>query len=121
VVLDARRRVQAPRSPRRHRPLARVRGSGGRAAAGAARLGNAVGAAFKDRRELEPVEARLAGTAGVALLALAVLFAVAPEVLAYPLALLLAWFGGSLLYSGYRWRWKKSKPPPDHVPPKRSP
>jgi cardiolipin synthase len=119
VVLDARRRLQAPQPGRRRRIVGVARGSGGRAATGAVRLGNAVGAAFKDRRELGQVEARLAATAGVTLIALAVLFALAPRLLAYPLALLFAWFGGSLIYRGYQWRQRRprldqSESPPVH-------
>jgi cardiolipin synthase len=122
VVLDARRKLQIPRRPRHsRRALPRGRGSGGRAAAGAVRIGNAVGAAFKDRRELGAVEARLAATTGAALLGLAVLFAVAPKLLAYPLALICAWIGGSLLYSGYKWRRRKPRRKPGGKPASEAP
>src|SRR5436190_12790988 len=51
IVLDARRRVRAPGEPHHaQRRLAPGRGSTGRAAAGAVRLGNAVGAAMTNRR-----------------------------------------------------------------------
>ena len=50
-----------------------------RAAAGAIRIGNVVGAAFTGRRVLESVEARLMTGAGALLLVLAVLFAVFPR------------------------------------------
>jgi cardiolipin synthase len=110
VVLDARRKVRAPKTPRRaHRALAGGRGSGGRAATGAVRIGNAVGAAFKDRRQLESVEANLAATTGAVLLILAALFAIFPRLLAYPLAVIFAWMGGALLYSGYKWRHRKAR------------
>jgi cardiolipin synthase len=66
------------------------------------RIGNAIGAAFTNRRTLGPVEARLAVTSGLVLLALAALFAVFPRVLAYPVVGLVAWIAGSLLYRGYR-------------------
>jgi cardiolipin synthase A/B len=91
------------------------RGSAGRAAAGAVRIGNALGAAFTNRRTLGPVEARLAATAGVVLLALAALFAIFPRVLAYPIVVILAWVAVSLLYRGYklhRERTPEGPPPP---------
>jgi cardiolipin synthase A/B len=89
--------------PRRH-PQAgpRPRGSAGRAAAGAVRIGNAIGAAVTNRRTLGPVEARLAVTAGIALLACAILFALFPRALAYPIVVVIAWIAVSLIYRGYR-------------------
>ena len=121
VVLEARRRVRAtarqgdagsmsPGLPGTGADFPRVRratgsrGSAGRAAAGAIRIGNAIGAAFTNRRTLGPVEARLAVTVGLVLLALAVLFAFFPRVLAYPIVALLAWVALSLLYRGYKLR-----------------
>jgi cardiolipin synthase len=103
VVLDARRRVRAPKRPRgvRRPVLTSGGGSGGRAAVGALRIGNAVGAAFSHHRVLEPIEARVAVLSGLALLAAAVLFAFFPRVLAYPLVVILIWIGFSLLYQGY--------------------
>ncbi|HEX7081442.1 MAG TPA: phospholipase D-like domain-containing protein [Gammaproteobacteria bacterium] len=115
IVLTARRRVQAP-APERARPRRAGlwpiggrprpgRGSASRAAAGAIRIGHTIGAAFTDRRVLGPVEARLTTIAGVLLCGLALLFALFPRVLAYPLAALAAWGGLALLYRGYRlWR-----------------
>src|SRR5690606_20167425 len=124
IVLDLRRprpRLARPRMPRgvprpslrrgaaAHRPLGR-RGSAGRAAAGAMRIGHTTGAAFTDRRVLGPVEARLMTAGGIALTALAVLFAVCPRALAYPAAFFAAWGGLALLYRGYR-LWRKPRPP----------
>ena len=77
-------------------------GSGGRAAAGAIRLGHAIGAVFTDRRVLEPVEARIALLSGALLLALAVLFAAFPRALVYPLVVVFVWIGIVLVYKGYR-------------------
>lgn len=103
VVLDTRRKVRAPGEPRRRHPaMTRVGGSGGRAAAGAARIGRAVGSAFTGRRVLEPVEARLMTGFGALLLALTILFALFPRMLAYPLLALFAWLGVALLYRGIR-------------------
>ena len=103
IVLDAGQRVRAPNQPRHpHRVLHRGGGSSGRAAAGAVRLANVVGAAFTQRRVIEPIEARIATWAGAALLSAAILFAVFPRVLAYPLVLLFAWIATSLLVQGYK-------------------
>ena len=54
-------------------------------------------------------EARIALSAGLILCVVSVLFAVFPEVLAYPLVLIGSWAGVSLLYRGYRLR-REQKP-----------
>jgi cardiolipin synthase len=102
IVLDIKHRVIAPGEPRHAGPVFSGGGSTGRAAAGAIRIGNAIGAAFTDRRVMEPVESRLLTSGGVVAAALAVLFAFFPRLLAYPLALLLAWIALALLYRGYK-------------------
>jgi cardiolipin synthase len=99
VVLDQRRRAWAPGEPRHPR----VRGAGHagstrRATAGAIRVGRAIGAAILNRRVLGPVEARLAFWVGLALSALAIVVAIFPRVLAYPVALLALWGGIALLW-----------------------
>jgi cardiolipin synthase len=99
VVLDATQHVRAPGEPRHSHPvMTSGGGSAGRAAAGAVRIGNAVGAAFTNRRVLEPVEARLLARSGVVLLMVAALFALCPRVLVYPLCLMCVWLGVALLY-----------------------
>ncbi len=103
IVLDGGRKVRAPNRPRgRHRVLSRGGGSSGRAAAGAVRIGNVIGAAFTNRRVIEPVEARITVGAGALLLSLAILFAVFPRAIAYPLVLLFAWVAAALLVQGYK-------------------
>jgi cardiolipin synthase len=102
LVLDQRFRLRAPHPPRRHPRAPRNRGSAGRAAAGAIRLGNTIGAAISDRRVLEPVEGRIMITAGSVLLALAVVFALVPRVTALFLAAFAIWFGLALLFRGFR-------------------
>jgi cardiolipin synthase len=103
VVLDERRKMRAHAEPRHTRPvMTSGSGRGGRAAAGAVRIGNAVGAAFTDRRVLEPVEARLTAGVGALLLIIAALFAVFPRVLVYPLLIIFGWLGGALLYRSYK-------------------
>ena len=103
VVLDAKRNVRAPGEPHHPRPvLASGSGRAGRAGTGAVRIGKAVGAAFRNLRELDPVEARLMTGTGVLFLILAALFALFPRVLAYPLMMILAWLGFVLLYRAYQ-------------------
>jgi cardiolipin synthase A/B len=110
VVLDAKFRLRAPDEPPHTRPaLTSGGGSGGRAAAGAIRIGNAIGAAFTDRRVLEPVESRIMLTAGALLLALALLFWFFPRLLVYPLIVVLVWTAVALLYRGYRLRRRKAR------------
>jgi cardiolipin synthase len=119
IVLDARHTPKTPGSPHRQLRsiLTRKGGSAGRVASGAIRLGSAVGAAFTDRRVLEPVEGTIAAVAGALLLGMGMLFALCPRLLAYPLVLIFAWFGSSLLYRGRqlhrrRAEQKKAAPKP---------
>ena len=110
VVLDAKQKVRAPGEPRRPHPvMTSGGGSGGRAAAGAIRIGNAVGAAFTNRRVLEPVESRIMLTVGMALLALAILFAKFPRALVNPVVVIFVWIAIALLYKGYKLRRRKDR------------
>lgn len=103
VVLDAERKLCAPNEPVQPRPvMTSGGGSGGRAAAGAIRIGNAVGAAFTNRRVLEPVEARIMLSVGLLLLGLAVLTWFFPRALTYPVIVIFLWIGLALLYRAYR-------------------
>jgi cardiolipin synthase len=118
VVLDARHKLRAPHEPRpRHPVLTGGRGSSGRVAAGALRVGHAIGAAFTNRRVLESVEARSMFIGGLLLLALAILFAFFPRLLAYPLVLVFTWVSGALLYQGYHLYRGKARREPDALPP----
>ncbi|HEU4698424.1 MAG TPA: phospholipase D-like domain-containing protein [Gemmatimonadales bacterium] len=97
--------LHAPRAPRRlPRGGRRVRGTGsaGRAIAGAVRLGNTATAAVANRRVLQPAEARVVAACGAALLVLAGLALRWPRLLAWPLAVLLLWFGGALVARAWR-------------------
>ena len=76
-------------------------GSAGRAAAGAIRLGNTVGAAITDRRVLAPVEGRILAGVGSALVAIAVASVLWPRLVALPLAVVALWLGGTLLAKAY--------------------
>jgi cardiolipin synthase A/B len=117
VVLDARHKLRAPQPSRpRSLVLTRGQGSGGRAAAGAIRVGHAIGAAFTNRRVLEPVEARVMLTGGLGLLALAIVVVLFPRLLAYPFALVLAWVSSALFYRSYRLHRAKTRPETGALP-----
>jgi len=81
-------------------------GSSGRAAAGALRLANTIGAAMANRRVLGPAESGPLLVAGIVLLIGALLAAVWPRLVAWPLALFGVWIGSSLIarYVGIRRR-----------------
>ena len=103
VVLDAEHKIHAPNEPPHpHQMMSSGGGSGGRAAAGAIRLGNAIGAAFTNRRVLEPVEAHIMVTTGVLLLASAIIFWFFPGVLVYPLAIMFVWIAIGLFYKAHK-------------------
>jgi cardiolipin synthase len=106
IVLEGRRRLRPalPAGPRASRDR---KGSATRAAAGALRIGNVLGAALTNRRVLEPVETRLVSLTGLGLLVLAIGFVVFPRALAYPAGLILAWMGMALVFHGLRLRRKK--------------
>jgi cardiolipin synthase len=111
IVLDQRHRVRAPsastpglqpRPPESH-VLSRHRrggGSGGRVMSGAARIGSTVTAAMTNRRVLEAVEAHIALLAGGLLALLAFLTWYYPRGVAYPIAVIAAWFAVALLIRG---------------------
>ena len=98
----------------RPRPLAarhavrRRGGSSSRAAAGALRLANTVGAVITNRRVLGDAERGTLSLAGFVLVLLALLGAWIPQLLAWPLALAAAWIGLSLLWK----RFRRPRPPP---------
>lgn len=109
IVLDARHRVAAaavrPKG-RRH-----TGGSMARAAAGALRIGNTVGAAIADRRVLGPAESALMAGVGLGLLAIALIAVLWPLVLALPIVLIAIWAGISLLLRAYALHVRGSRPP----------
>jgi cardiolipin synthase len=112
VVLDAQHKIRAPNKPRQgHKVLTSGGGSVGRAAAGAIRIGNAVGAAFTNQRVLEPVEARIMVTAGVVLLAFAIFFVFFPRLLVYSLTPVMLWVAAALVYRGYKLYRHPAQPP----------
>jgi len=88
---------------------ARGTGSAGRAMAGAVRLGNTVTAAVTDHRVLASGDTSILAIAGVLLVGLAVAAVLWPPVLAWPLAILLAWLGTALV--GRAWRLRHRRAP----------
>ena len=93
IVLSSRNRVR-PMARRGRRPRG---GSTSRAAAGALRLGNTMGAAITNRRVLGPAESNTMAWLGVALLVFAAVSLLWPLVVALPLAALAIWIAMSSL------------------------
>ena len=111
VMLDARSKVSAPGEPRHRVPgIAGGGGSSGRAASGALRLSNAVGAAFTNRRVLQPVEARLILVTGLLLLGIAVFLYFFPRVAGYALLATFGWIGIALIYRASKLYRKRKRP-----------
>jgi cardiolipin synthase len=111
IVLDSQHKLRVPKRSAPSRPaMTSGGGSGGRAAAGAIRLGNAVGAAFTNRRVLEPVEARLMLMAGVLLFGFSLLAWFVPGVVIYPLVVVLLWISLALFYRAYRLKRRREHP-----------
>ena len=103
VVLDSRLHLRKPGKQAASQPATTSGGgNGGRAAAGAIRIGNAVGAAFTNRRVLEPVEARLMFISALLLIGFSLVAWFFPRVVTYPLIVLLLWISLALFYRAYR-------------------
>jgi cardiolipin synthase len=110
IVLDRKHKMRAPGQPRRpHSATTSGGGSAGRAAAGAIRISNSIGAAFINRRVFEPAEAHLMFLAGAILLALAILAAFFPRLLAYPTVILFLWFAIALFDRGRKLRRERTQ------------
>src|SRR5262249_44098540 len=102
IVLTAKRKVFTPRRHRARRLRAKLDTfSSGRTAAGAVRFGNAVSAAISNRRILSPAEARMMFSAGLLLLAFAVVAIFWPRWVSVPLAVVAIWIAISLFIRGY--------------------
>ena len=116
VVLTGRSRtVSRPRDGappvRRHRWMSRrgrAAGQTSRAAAGAFRIGNTVGAALTARRPLGAAEASTLGAGAVLLVVMGGLAAWWPALAAYPLAVIAIWLGLSL--GAAAWRARRPEP-----------
>src|SRR6185369_11673642 len=68
-------------------------GSAGRVAAGAVSVGSALGAALTNRRALDAAESGLLTKVSVVAIGFAIIAAVWPRAIAWPLAVLAAWVG----------------------------
>ena len=105
VVLTPRQRLKRlhpepmQRASRRWR---RRRGSASRATAGAIGIGSAVGAAIRNRRDFGPSEARLLGPVALILLLWAAVSVKWPRSVAWPFAVIVGWWGLSLLIRAVR-------------------
>jgi cardiolipin synthase len=121
ILLSGTQKVRSARTPPLRPRSQRGGGSTTRAAAGAIRIGNTVGAALTNRRELEPAEAKIMVSGSLLLLVLAVVIVLWPWAVAVPLALLGIWMAVSLLIRAYRLhiqgKREKSKSPPAHTAP----
>ncbi|HWL16909.1 MAG TPA: phospholipase D-like domain-containing protein [Opitutus sp.] len=100
VVLHGKRKLSQTTRPAGG-PAHHPKGSAGRAATGAVRIGNVLGAALANRRVIEPIETRLLLWTGLSALALAILFVAFPRAFAYPAGAILAWLALALLYRGF--------------------
>jgi cardiolipin synthase len=105
VLLTGRNRVVHPRRP------ARGRGSAGRAAAGALRIGNTVTSAVTRRRVLAPAEAYVVALAACVFASAAFAAFRWPRVFAWPLAAVLAWFAVVSLIRAYRLHVERRRAP----------
>lgn len=104
IVLSTHNRVRpagAPGYRRSHRRRGRFRGSASRAAAGALRIGNTVGAAMSNHRVLGPAEAGVMVLVAAVTLLLILVSLLWPLVLLVPLSLLGLWIAVSLLTRAY--------------------
>jgi cardiolipin synthase A/B len=110
IVLTKRNRVRRapPADPAeqgaRRASRRAVSGSAGRAAAGAFSVGSALGAALTDRRILGPAEAGLLFLMAAVAVAIGVLAALWPRVLAWPVALVAMWSGIAWAVKGWALR-----------------
>lgn len=102
IVLSNKRRVRPSAVPRR--PATGSSGRASRAAAGALRIGNTVGAALTNRRTLVPAESGLMFSVALGFLLLAVIAVVVPLAITAPLAALALWIAVTLLVRAWRMR-----------------
>jgi cardiolipin synthase len=104
IVLSARKKVRPSGQPEEPRRRARNAGQGsaGRVAAGAVRIGNAVGAAITNHRVLGAAEAKIMAGTGLLLLVLTILAVLWPRWVTLPLAALGGWIAIALLVRAYK-------------------
>jgi cardiolipin synthase len=115
IVLEPRHRVR-PAGGRRVRRPPRAGGSAARAAAGALRIGNAIGSVLAARRVHQPTERWLMGQGAVVLLVVALVGFAWPRLLAWPLGTLCLWFALALLARALRRKKRRAPSEPDSRP-----
>ena len=120
IVLSPKRKVQQADELRRQR-IKGSRGSSGRAAAGALRIANSIGAAITSKRVLGPAEAKIMGMTGALLLAIAVIAGLWPLVVAIPLALATGWTAVTFLVKAWRLRRLGKNETPSQPKPRKKP
>jgi len=104
IVLTRRNRV-GPTETRAGPAARRARsGSAGRVAAGAVSVGSALGAALTNRRTLGAAESGLLAKVSIGAIGFAIVGALWPRVVAWPLAVLGAWVGIAWLAKAYSLR-----------------
>jgi cardiolipin synthase A/B len=108
IVLRKRRRVGLPEGVTFRRPP-RAGGSGTRAAAGALRIGNALGSALSARRVHHDTERMLMIQGALGLVILSLVGFAWPKLLAWPVALICLWFAGALSAQALRRKKEKRK------------
>ena len=124
IVLMRRNRVGPTES--RAGPAARraTSGSAGRVAAGAVSVGSALGAALTNRRTLGAAESGLLAKVSAGAIGFAIVAALWPRVIAWPLAVLGAWVGLAWLVKAHAIRTRRgqqiAKPPSEAAQPDRS-
>ena len=101
----------------RRDPIRGTGGSASRAAAGALRLGRAVGAALTEQRVLAHTEARVVAIVGLAIATIAAIGVLWPYVIAIPVAIVLLWMAISLLIRAHALRMERKSQglPPTRV------
>ena len=102
IVLGDKRRIRPSVIPRY--PAAGSSGRASRAAAGALRIGNTVGAAFSGRRTLGPAEPGLMFSIALGFLLFTAIAVAMPLVITVPLAVLSLWIAVTLLVRAWRLR-----------------
>ena len=117
IVLEQRRRVR-PATPVVNRRKRGAGGSTGRAAAGALRIGNAIGAALASRRVHGPAERRLMVTGAICLAVVAATAFLFPRLLAWPLGLFCAWMAATLFIRAARVRPARAPAGPSPAEPR---
>jgi cardiolipin synthase len=93
IVLTSHHRVRLAQSRAGPAPRRARSGSAGRVAAGAVSVGSALGAALTNRRALDAAESGLLTKVSLVAIAFAIVAALWPRAIAWPLAVLAAWVG----------------------------